>query len=63
MDYLKNYAIPEEFEDYTVATGEDEDVIDPELQDEEAPQPKMRSNLRLPPPPLFSRQGIPQNYK
>ena len=39
--------------------------IDPTLQPQAGPSagPKMRSNLRLFPPPLFSRQGIPINYK
>jgi len=39
--------------------------IDPLLtgEDKEGTQgPKMKSNLRLFPPPLFSRQSIPQNY-
>lgn len=63
MEYLRNYTVPEEKEDYMLDTGIDEDNIDPELQDEQGPRRKMRSNLRLPPPPLFSRQAIPQNYK
>lgn len=39
--------------------------IDPTLQAQAGPSsgPKMKSNLRLFPPPLFSRQGIPINYK
>ena len=40
--------------------------IDPQLLGEGANPPtksKSRSNLRLFPPPLFSRQGVPQNYK
>ncbi|TDL29471.1 hypothetical protein BD410DRAFT_24170 [Rickenella mellea] len=56
---IKNYTIPTEKEDYTTRThtsvGED-DHMDGTSE---------RSNLRLPPPPIFSRQGIPQlyNYK
>ncbi|KAK7696618.1 hypothetical protein QCA50_001276 [Cerrena zonata] len=62
VEHIRNYSVPEEMEDYMFDGGTNEDDIDPELQDEEGPKRKMRSNLRLPPPPLFSRQGIPQNY-
>ena len=40
--------------------------IDPQLLGEGASPSKVtqtRSNVRLFPPPLFSRQGVPQNYK
>lgn len=39
--------------------------IDPQLtgQSSQSDGLKTKSNLRLIPPPLFSRQGIPQNYK
>jgi hypothetical protein len=40
--------------------------IDPQLQDNggvDACKAKMKSNLRLFPPPLFSRQTLPLNYK
>lgn len=45
--------------------------LDPQLTDpsgtlslpEAVPQGTMKSNLRLFPPPLFSRQTIPQGYK
>lgn len=37
--------------------------IDPQLIAGSQPEDrKTKSNLRLFPPPLFSRQGIPQNY-
>ncbi|KAJ3558658.1 hypothetical protein NM688_g793 [Phlebia brevispora] len=68
VEGILNYNISEEQEDYTVAVPSNEmDVdIDPALVEakERAPQ-TIRSNLRLPPPPLFSRQTIPQiyNYK
>jgi general transcription factor 3C polypeptide 5 (transcription factor C subunit 1) len=71
---LRTYVIPEEKADYIVASGEaaetdmDVDVnIDPQLMEPSGYQstsnPPMKSNLRLFPPPLFSRQTIPQGYK
>ena len=59
-----NYNIPEEREDYTVTHPSAMDVeIDPALIAEAQLPTEVKSNLRLPPPPLFSRQGIPQIYK
>jgi hypothetical protein len=48
--------------------GPDIDMnLDPELtgipHPEPGPEQPMRSNLRLFPPPLFSRQAVPQSYK
>ncbi|KAI0787107.1 RNA polymerase III transcription factor IIIC subunit-domain-containing protein [Irpex lacteus] len=67
VEGILRYNIPEEKEDYTIAQDEDEmDVdIDPQLTGSKETSKKGRSNLRLPPPPLFSRQGVPQlyNYK
>ncbi|KAF8450806.1 RNA polymerase III transcription factor IIIC subunit-domain-containing protein [Boletus edulis BED1] len=59
VDAIRQYTIPEEKEDYVISspTGDDTN-IDPGLMK----QPATRSNLRLFPPPIFSRQGIPQNY-
>lgn len=65
MEGILKYNIPEEKEDYTIAQDEDEmDVdIDPQLTGSKETSKKGKSNLRLPPPPLFSRQGVPQLYK
>jgi hypothetical protein len=74
VEALRTYAIPEEKADYMVPSGEaaetdmDVDVnIDPQLMGSQGYQSTsnrpMRSNLRLFPPPLFSRQTIPQAYK
>src|ERR1700691_5693918 len=63
VDAIRQYSIPEEKEDYTLPVNP---VLDPQLVPDSAdPQstPAARSNLRLFPPPLFSRQGISQNYK
>jgi general transcription factor 3C polypeptide 5 (transcription factor C subunit 1) len=68
------YVIPQEKADYVVPTGDvaetDMDIdinIDPQLTESPGhPSPSnvpIRSNLRLFPPPLFSRQTIPQAYK
>ncbi|KAG6911660.1 hypothetical protein DXG01_007910 [Tephrocybe rancida] len=78
VDALQTYTIPEEKADYTVpvqgASGItlDMDVnLDPELtgvtvpqsqQESQTSMPATTSNLRLFPPPLFSRQTIPQAY-
>lgn len=65
MEDILKYKLPEEQEDY-VSPGDPSAMdIDPQLRgDHEAPSnDKLRSNLRLPPPPLFSRQEIPQIYR
>ncbi|KZP24581.1 hypothetical protein FIBSPDRAFT_1042044 [Athelia psychrophila] len=66
VDAIQQYRMPEATEDYTIPA---DPVLDPQLvQDSTAPSAAApqnwapRSNLRLFPPPLFSRQGIPQNY-
>jgi len=62
VEGILKFRIPPEKEDYLVPV---ESSIDPLLtgEDKEDTQgPKMKSNLRLFPPPLFSRQSIPQNY-
>ncbi|KAG6832979.1 hypothetical protein H0H92_004863 [Tricholoma furcatifolium] len=75
---LQSYVIPEEKGDYTVPVDQassihmDIDInLDPELtgipprqdiETRETTAPAMKSNLRLFPPPLFSRQNIPQAY-
>ena len=61
VDAIRQYTIPEEREDYVVAKDPTAMEIDPELTGG-VPQ-ATKSNLRLFPPPLFSRQSIPQNYK
>lgn len=67
VDAIQQYRMPEPTEDYTIPADL---VLDPQLaQDASTPSPSTvqpsepLSNLRLFPPPLFSRQGIPQNYK
>ena len=62
VDGVLGYTIPEEKEDYLIAINpEGTDIdIDPALV---AATRGSKSNLRLPPPPLFSRQTIPQIYK
>ncbi|KAI0265130.1 RNA polymerase III transcription factor IIIC subunit-domain-containing protein [Gloeopeniophorella convolvens] len=71
VDGIRAYHLPAEKEDYTAAAGPDPSAmdvdIDPALQLPAEPaaqsaQEEARSALRLFPPPIFSRQGIPQNY-
>ncbi|OSD01840.1 hypothetical protein PYCCODRAFT_1478265 [Trametes coccinea BRFM310] len=68
VDGILRYHIPPEKEDYTITEADPSAMdIDPQLLGEgEAAGPsgptKTRSNLRLFTPPLFSRQGVPQNY-
>ncbi|RDX53075.1 hypothetical protein OH76DRAFT_1453987 [Lentinus brumalis] len=66
VDGILRYHIPPEKEDYTVVEADPAAMdIDPQLlgvDDVPAGAVRTRSNLRLFPPPLFSRQGIPQNY-
>ena len=69
MDGILKYHIPPETEDYTVTETDPSAMeIDPQLLGEgevamSNTSAKTRSNLRLFTPPLFSRQGVPQNYK
>jgi general transcription factor 3C polypeptide 5 (transcription factor C subunit 1) len=67
VEGIREYRIPQEREDYTVDDPSAMDIdIDPELVGRahpEAQHSNQQSNLRLFPPPIFSRQGIPQNYK
>lgn len=70
VDSILSYQIPEEKEDFvTVEESSSMDVdidphIDPQLADGGTKKAsRMRSNLRLPPPPLFSRQVVPHLYK
>ncbi|KAJ7667797.1 RNA polymerase III transcription factor IIIC subunit-domain-containing protein [Mycena polygramma] len=75
VEAIRTYVIPPEKADYMVpvtkssSNGPDIDMdlnLDPELTGIPLPQADseqpMRSNLRLFPPPLFSRQTIPQAY-
>ncbi|KAI0068897.1 hypothetical protein BV25DRAFT_1866793 [Artomyces pyxidatus] len=65
VEAIREYHIPLEKEDYTLLEDSQAmDIdIDPQLMEGSESQPsKPRSNTRLFPPPLFSRQGIPQNY-
>ena len=67
MEGIRAYRFPQETEDYTIDDPSAMDVdIDPQLirrTQPEAQHSTQRSNLRLFPPPIFSRQGISQNYK
>ena len=67
MEGIRGYRFPQETEDYTIDDPSAMDVdIDPQLVGRSHPEAQhstQRSNLRLFPPPIFSRQGIPQNYK
>ncbi|KAF8484494.1 RNA polymerase III transcription factor IIIC subunit-domain-containing protein, partial [Russula ochroleuca] len=66
VDGIRGYRFPQETEDYTTDDPSAMDVdIDPQLVGRSHPEAQhstQRSNLRLFPPPIFSRQGIPQNY-
>jgi general transcription factor 3C polypeptide 5 (transcription factor C subunit 1) len=63
VDAIRQYTIPEEKEDYVLSSpAEGDPNIDPGLVGHGGLS-VTRSNLRLFPPPIFSRQGIPQNYK
>ncbi|KAL4076007.1 RNA polymerase III transcription factor IIIC subunit-domain-containing protein [Scleroderma citrinum] len=63
VDAIRQYAIPDEKEDYLLPSESIPREIEPQLiQEIEQIASTSRSNLRLFPPPLFSRQGIPQNY-
>jgi len=67
VEGIRGYQFPSEKEDYTTDDPSSMDVdIDPQLVGRAHPEAQhstQRSNLRLFPPPIFSRQGIPQNYK
>ncbi|KIO12791.1 hypothetical protein M404DRAFT_124008 [Pisolithus tinctorius Marx 270] len=62
VDAIRRYTIPDEKEAYSLSPGGSiHPGLYPQLT-EEIDQTLSRSNLRLFPPSLFSRQGIPQNY-
>jgi len=67
VEGIHAYRLPQETEDYTIDDPSAMDVdIDPQLVGRTQPEAQhstQRSNLRLFPPPIFSRQGISQNYK
>lgn len=67
VEGIREYRFPQETEDYTTDDPSAMDVdIDPQFVERSHPEAQhstQRSNLRLFPPPIFSRQGIPQNYK
>ena len=65
VNEISKYQIPEEKEDYSELSDPNAmDIdIDPHLTEGAESSTASRSNLRLIPPPLFSRQNIPQNYK
>lgn len=63
VDAIRQYTIPEEKEDHVLSSPAGGDPnIDPGLV-RHGGLSVIQSNLRLIPPPIFSRQGIPQNYK
>ena len=59
VDTIMRFRMPTENEDYDVPIS----YLDPQLADQEDSAQVSRSNLRLFPPPVFSRQSIPQTYK
>ena len=68
VEGIRGFQFPQEMEDYT--TTDDASAMDVDIDSQlvgrahpEAQHSTQRSNLRLFPPPIFSRQGIPQNYK
>jgi general transcription factor 3C polypeptide 5 (transcription factor C subunit 1) len=67
VEGIRGYQLSQEKEDYTNDDPSAMDVdIDPQLVGRAHPESQhstQRSNLRLFPPPIFSRQSIPQNYK
>ena len=67
VEGIRGYQFPQETESYIIDDPSTMDVdIDPQLDGRAHPEEQhssQRSNLRLFPPPIFSRQGIPQNYK
>lgn len=66
VDGVMSYRVPEEHEDYIITEKAPMNIdIDPQLVGEELVRDStiIKSNLRLPPPPVFSRVGVPQNYK
>ncbi|EGO01771.1 hypothetical protein SERLA73DRAFT_177265 [Serpula lacrymans var. lacrymans S7.3] len=62
VDAIRNYRIPDEKEDYIIHQHDVSPNLDPALAEQSRQQAPSQSNLRLFPPPVFSRQGIPQNY-
>ncbi|KAF9246937.1 RNA polymerase III transcription factor IIIC subunit-domain-containing protein [Melanogaster broomeanus] len=64
VDAIRKYTVPDEKEDYVVSPlTRSQPQIDPELARQSGQATSAtRSNLRLFPPPIFGRQGIPQNY-
>lgn len=63
VDAIRQYSIPEEKEDYVIPASNHPPELDPALAEQSEQTSGPRSNLRLFPPPLFSRQNVPQNYK
>jgi hypothetical protein len=67
VEGIRAYRLSQEMEDYTIDDPSAMDVdTDPQLVGRTQPEAQhstQRSNLRLFPPPIFSRQGISQNYK
>ena len=60
VEYIRNYTIPPEKEDYDLPVDDMEGIEGAEAGPSGT---KSRSNLRLIPPPVFTRQLIPQIYK
>lgn len=63
VEAIRTYRIPPEMSEYMVP--EFIANVDPQLlgSDSLDEGPPLRSNLRLFPPPIFSRQNVPQPYK
>ena len=63
VEHIRNYRIPPEKEDYELPV-EDEGTAEQQQPEDTVPsQYKSQSNLRLIPPPVFSRVAVPQIYK
>jgi hypothetical protein len=68
VEGIRSFKIPPEREEYLVPADSSiaNLAIDPQLQPEGTTGRKdvtMKSNMRMFPPPLFSRQNLPLNYK
>lgn len=69
VEGVLSYHIPEETEDYNIVNQSPDMEVDPHPQlagpasSLSQVDSRSKSNLRLPPPPLFSRQAVPHIYK
>ena len=59
-EIIRGYAFPKETEDYSLPLP---DMQVESTSTEDPLKPKSKSNLRLPPWPIFSRAVVPAQYK